>query len=137
MSVWPNRVPAPPPLAGAEGALISVSIHVQPSCLESLLEALAAVDFPINPEIYHDAAMVYRYADGREKTEPVTLVEFPAYQNRLDEVRRSVEAFGFEADSIHAVGMLEQIQSEVPREAAPEGAAYVSRHRVKRRAAAV
>jgi hypothetical protein len=33
--------------------------------------------------------------------------------------------------------MLDEIQSELQLEPAPEGAAYVSRHRVKRRPAAV
>ena len=69
MSVWPKTLPVTTPsLSTAEGALVSVSIHAEPHCLESLLEALAQVSFPINPQIYHDAALVYRYADGREQT---------------------------------------------------------------------
>ena len=137
MSVWPKTLPVTPSLSTAEGTLISVSIHVEPHCLESLLEALALVSFPINPRIYHDAALVYRYADGREKTEPITMVEFPAYEERLAEVRRSMQAYGFEPDCLHAVGMLEEIQSELQEEPAPEGAAYVSRYRVKHRRAVV
>ena len=43
-------------LCGREGVLVSVSIHVDPRHLESLLEALAHLQFPINPQIYHDAA---------------------------------------------------------------------------------
>ncbi len=88
MSVWPETPLLVPSLSTAEGALVSVSIHVEPHCLESLLEALAQVSFPINPQIYHDAALIYRYADGREQTEPITLVEFPAYEGRLVEVRQ-------------------------------------------------
>lgn len=137
MSVWPKTLPVTPSLSTAEGALVSVSIHAEPHCLESLLEALAQVSFPINPQIYHDAALVYHYADGREQTVPITLVEFPAYDNRLDEVSRAVQAYGFPPDCIHTVGMLDDIQSDLQREPAPEGAAYVSRYRVKRRAAAV
>ena len=137
MSVWPKTLPVTPSLSTAEGALVSVSIHAEPHCLESLLEALAQVSFPINPQIYHDAALVYRYADGREQTVPITLVEFPAYENRLDEVSRAVEAYGFPPDCIHTVGMLDDIQSDLQREPAPEGAPYVSRYRVKRRAATV
>ena len=137
MSVWPETLPVTPSLSTAEGALVSVSIHVEPHCLESLLEALALVSFPINPQIYHDAALVYRYADGRDETESITLVEFPAYEGRLDEVSRSVQAYGFPPDCIHVVGMLDEIQSDWQKEPAPEGAAYVSRYRVKRRAAAV
>jgi hypothetical protein len=136
MSVWPNTRPLVPSLSTAEGALVSVSIHVEPHCLESLLEALALVSFPINPQIYHDAALVYRFADGREETEPVTMVEFPAYEARLPEVRHAVKAYGFEPDCIQAVGMWEEIQSDRQEEPVPEGSAYVSRYRVKHRAAA-
>ena len=137
MSVWPKTLPVTPSLSTAEGALVSVSIHAEPHCLESLLEALAQVSFPINPQIYHDAALVYRYADGREQTVPITLVEFPAYENRLDEVSRAVQAYGFPPDCIHTVGMLDDIQSDQQKEPAPDGAPYVSRYRLKRRAAAV
>jgi len=137
MSVWPKTLPVTPSLSTAEGALVSVSIHAEPHCLESLLEALAQVSFPINPQIYHDAALVYHYADGREQTVPITLVEFPAYENRLDEVSRAVQAYGFPPDCIHTVGMLDEIQSDQQKEPAPEGAPYVSRYRLKRRAAAV
>ena len=55
MSVWPKILPSTPSLSGREGDLISVSINVDPRYLESLLEALAQVSFPINPQIYHDA----------------------------------------------------------------------------------
>ena len=137
MSVWPKTLPVTPSLSTAEGALVSVSIHAEPHCLESLLEALAQVSFPINPQIYHDAALVYRYADGREQTVPITLVEFPAYENRLNEVSRAVKSYGFPPDCIHTVGMLDDIQSDLQREPAPEGAPYVLRYRVKRRAATV
>jgi hypothetical protein len=137
MSVWPKTPPVSPLLSTAEGALVSVSIHVQPHCLESLLESLAQVSFPINPQIYHDAALVYRYPDGRDETESITLVEFPAYEDRLDEVRRAVQSYGFEADCIQAIGMLDEIQSDLQAEAAPEGAPYVSRVRLKHRQAAV
>jgi hypothetical protein len=137
MSVWPKTLPATPSLSTAEGALVSVSLHAEPHCLESLLEALAQVSFPINPQIYHDAALVYRYTDGREQTVPITLVEFPAYDNHLLEVRRAVEAYGFPSDCIHTVAMLDDIQSDLQKEPAPEGAPYVSRYRLKRRAAAV
>ena len=137
MSVWPETRPLVPSLSTAEGALVSVSIHVEPHCLESLLEALALVSFPINPQIYHDAALVYRYADGRSETESVTLVEFPAYEGRLAEVRSAIQAYGFQPDCIHAIGMLDEIHSDLQLEPAPEGAAYVSRYRVKHRPAMV
>ena len=116
MSVWPKTLPASPSLLGREGALVSVSIDVDPRRLESLLEALAQATFPINPQIYHDAAVVYLYADGREQTRTATLVEFPAYEGRLDELRSTLGAYGFEPASVHAISMLDEIQRE-PREA--------------------
>ena len=137
MSVWPGTLPESPSLSTPEGALVSVSIHVEPHHLESLLEALAEVSFPINPQIYHDAALVYRFADGHREGKSATLVEFPACEGRLDEVRAALQAYDFPADCVHAVGMLDEIQAEQHLEPAPEGAAYVSRYRVKRRAAAV
>ena len=116
----------PESLATSEGALISISISVEPSRLESLLEALAGVSFPVNPQIYHDAAIVRRLPDGREESESTTLVEFPGYASRLEEVRQVIAAFGFDPACIQVTAMLEEIQSE---------AGYISRPRVKRRAA--
>jgi len=52
MSVWQDT-PSASALGGSEGELISVSISVDPRDLEALLESLAQVDFPINPQIYH------------------------------------------------------------------------------------
>ena len=127
MSVWP--------LSTSEGQLVSVSIRVNPGELESLLEALAKVSFPINPQIYHDAAVVYRFPDDREETESATLVEFPAYEARLNEVRTALESYGFEPGSMLVIAMLDEIQSSSHPEPAPPGANYVSRYRVKHRAA--
>jgi hypothetical protein len=120
-------------LATAEGALVCVSLDVEPQRLESMLEALALVNFPINPQIYHDAAMVYRFADGREVSEALTLVEFPAYEGHLAMVRATIQACGFAPSCVHVRAMLEDIQTLGPAEAAPAGAPYVSRRRIKRR----
>ncbi|HTS60655.1 MAG TPA: hypothetical protein VMH28_01450 [Candidatus Acidoferrales bacterium] len=127
MSVWP--------LATSEGQLVSVSVRVHPNELESLLEVLAQVSFPINPQIYHDAAVVYRYADDREETESVTLVEFPAYEGHLAEVRAALASYGFEPGAMLVVAMLDEIQSEAHADPPPPGAAYIARYRVKHRAA--
>jgi hypothetical protein len=132
MSVWPAAVPSPS-LSSREGDLVSVSIDVAPRDLEALLESLARVDFPINPQIYHDAEMVYQYRDGHEKTEATTLVEFPAYAGRLGEVREALAAFGFDPGSVSVTGMWEEIHAECAPEPAPPGAAYVSRRRSKLR----
>ena len=95
MSVW-QCPPSASLLSGSEGELVSVSITVDPRDLEGLLEALAHVDFPINPQIYHGAA---------------TIVEFPAYAGQLPQVRAALAACGIDAAAIRVARMLEQIQS--------------------------
>jgi len=135
MSVWPKTLSDGSSLSGREGTLVSVSINVDPRRLESLLEALAQIGFPINPQIYHDAFLVYRYPDGHEETEATTLVEFPAYADRLDEVRRAIEANGFDPGCTQVVGMLDEIQESWAPEPAPAGAPYIARYRVKYRVA--
>jgi len=120
-------------LCGRDGALVSVSIHVDPRHLESLLEALAHLQFPINPQIYHDAALIYRFSDLHEETEATTLVEFPAYEAQLSEVRATLSAYNFDPRSLQVTGMLDDIHAGSTEEAAPVGARYVSRLRVKRR----
>ena len=116
MSVWPNHSIAAPALESSEGALISVSVNVEPQLLEDLLEALAQLQFPINPQIYHDAALRYVYADGREVTVPTTLVDFPAYSGRLPEIRRMLEAYNFAPNSLHVTGMLDDIHADLLQE---------------------
>ena len=137
MSVWPqsNRVAAS--LSGREGDLISISINVDPRYLESLLETLATVSFPVNPQIYHDAAIVYSYADGREETQATTLVEFPAYGGQLAEVCRALASGGCDPADLEVTSMLEEIRSDISFATPPPGATYVARHRLKHRAAGV
>jgi len=135
MSVWPKTTVGPL-LSGSKGALVSVSINVDPRHLESLLEALAQVSFPINPQIYHDALMVYRYADEREESEATTLVEFPAYAAQIEETQHALEAYGFDPGTMQVTTMLEEIHSAPQPEPAPAGAPYLSRYRVKHRLAA-
>ena len=66
------------PLAGSQGQLLTVSILSEPRNLERLLDRLGESRFPIDPQIYHDA-----HIEGRT----ATLVEFPAYDGWLDELR--------------------------------------------------
>ncbi|MBI1898120.1 MAG: hypothetical protein HYZ57_19330 [Acidobacteria bacterium] len=80
MSVWAAHPPGPS-LAGIEGELVSVRIAIEPRYLEELLEALAEVSFPINPEIHH----------GRP-----TEVDFPAYETRLGEMRKILGRHDFD-----------------------------------------
>jgi len=73
-------------LFGLEGELISLSIATEPKHLEDLLEALALLDFPVNPQLYHRPAEV--------------LVEFPAYSTQVEKVRGALVRQGFASDGI-------------------------------------
>ncbi len=66
-----------PALFSPEGELIFLRISIEPRLLEDLLEALALLSFPINPQLYHRPARV--------------IVEFPAYSNQLEEVRAALK----------------------------------------------
>ena len=94
MSVWPTAVPGHPLLSGPQGELIQVRVSTDPRLLEDLLECLAGVPFPINPRIIH----------GRP-----TVVEFPAYEARLFQVRDALRTYGFEAASMSTSSMLDAI----------------------------
>lgn len=113
-----------PVLSGAEGELVSVDVAVDPRLLEKALEALANLGFPVNPQIYHQAAIGRVFPGGEERLEPVTMVEFPAFSGRLDEVRHALRKLGLPAQSVHVRRMLDEIHSGPYSEAAPAGAAY-------------
>jgi hypothetical protein len=128
MSVWSSFPPEPSPaLLGSEGELVSISVTVEPRDLEDLLEALAALDFPINPQIYHDAVVVYVDRDGAERVEPSTLVEFPAYGGRVEEIRTVLDAYGFRGHQVSVSAMLDEIHGSERTEPAPEGAGFAYR----------
>jgi hypothetical protein len=133
MSTWSGGAPVYS-LAGSEGELVSARITIEPRLLEALLEALAQVPFPINPQIYHHATVVYVYSDGSRRAEPTTMVEFPAYTTRLEEVRKALSQHGFDKSCLHVVPMMEYIHSDVEREAAPRGAPYTAVLRYKKSA---
>ncbi len=86
-----DRLPA---LSTPEGELVSVSIQVDPRYLEDLLECLAEIDFPINPQIYH----------GRP-----TSVEFPAYEARVPALRKKVQSAGFTSNTISVKPMVDAL----------------------------
>ncbi|HLK47498.1 MAG TPA: hypothetical protein VKT49_05150 [Bryobacteraceae bacterium] len=133
MSVWAD-IPAAA-LSGSSGALVSISIDVPARDLEDLLETLARLSFPVNPQIYHEAAMVYVFADGSQKTEAATLVEFPAYAGQLAEVREGLAGAGFNPSRVQVIDMLAAIHGEPLLEAAPPGVPYAGRFRQRFRAA--
>lgn len=128
MSVWPNFPPETShALLGSGGELISISVTVAPRDLEDLLEALAALDFPVNPQIYHDATVVYVDCDGSQHLEASTLVEFPAYGDRVLEIRKLLYAYGLERHAIWVSSMLDEIHGGERVEPAPAGAAFAYR----------
>jgi len=81
-------------LSGREGELVSVRVSIEPRLLEDLLESLATVSFPVNPQLYH----------GRP-----TVVELPAYEMRIDELRLILQRAGFDSAGIQIYPMLEAI----------------------------
>ena len=128
------RLSCPPPnlsLSGSEGELISVRISVEPRLLEELLEALAEIQFPINPQIYHKAATVYVYADGHRVEELTTMVEFPAFRGRLGEVQDNLRRHGFDPGSLHVKSMLDDLHATFDVDQAPPGAPYTTVVRYK------
>jgi hypothetical protein len=71
--------PAEGVLLGREGELIFLSIATEPKLLEDLLEVLAGLDFPVNPQLYHGQTEV--------------TVEFPAYSGQVERVRDALRDF--------------------------------------------
>ena len=92
MSVW-----QPAALVGVEGELVSVTVSVDPRDLEEVLEVLAELNFPVNPQICHG---------------PSTTVEFPAYAVHLADIGARLGAAGFHAVSVKR--MWEEIHAPSP-----------------------
>ncbi len=125
MNVWPaTRPPDCPSLVGSEGELVSISLAVEPRLLERLLELLAVLPFPVNPEIHHDAQIARLFPDGRRETEPATIIAFPAYASRLAQVREALASAGFDPASAWASNMLERIHSDYEAGPVLPGAPY-------------
>ncbi|HYP05101.1 MAG TPA: hypothetical protein VER03_02605 [Bryobacteraceae bacterium] len=95
MSVWSTAVPEHAVLAGAKGELVQVRVSTDPRLLEDLLECLAGVSFPINPQIIHGLP---------------TVVEFPAYEACLYEVRDALRTYGFSSTSLQVSSMIDSIR---------------------------
>lgn len=119
MCAWSESITPQPALHGTSGELVSVRIAVEPRLLETLLEALSEVSFPINPEIYHQAVVVCITDGGRRESKPATLVEFPAYRDGLAEVRQALEAHGLDPAAIQVRSMLSEIQQGPKRPDVP------------------
>lgn len=71
---------------GIEDKLVSLRVSVEPRLLEDLLEVLARLDFPVNPQLYHRPAQV--------------TVEFPVSSTRVDDVREALSNHGLSAFSL-------------------------------------
>jgi len=84
-------------LFGREGELICLAVATEPKLLENLLEALASLDFPVNPQLYHRPAQV--------------LVEFPAYSSQVEQVRDELLRHGFDAGAIQLSRPLARAES--------------------------
>jgi hypothetical protein len=96
VSFWHGTVAPAPILAGTEGELVSVSITTDPRHLEGLLECLASLPFPVNPELFHGLP---------------TVVEFPAYEGWLPYIREILKAWGFDPDAVGIHPMIERLAS--------------------------
>ena len=83
MTAYPSGASAETALFGRQGELVSLSVSAEPRLLEDLLEALAALDFPVNPQLYHRPAQVR--------------VEFPAYSTQVEQVRNALRSRGFDS----------------------------------------
>ena len=83
MTVLDHDAAQNPALFGQDGELVSVCVSIEPRLLEDLLEALAALEFPVNPQFYHQTAQVS--------------VEFPAYAPQLEKIRVVLARQGFDA----------------------------------------
>ncbi len=99
MSVWPQSGEQNPALRGLEGELVAVRVSIEPRLLERLLDALAHLDFPINPQIYHDAERA-----------PVAVVEFSAWAGKMDAVREALRLEALDGAAVTVRGMLEDIR---------------------------
>lgn len=94
MSAWPAACT----LATNEGELVLIRVSVEPRLLEDLLETLAELPFPINPQIYHEV-----------RTTQKTSVEFPAYGSWTGSIRSALATAGLAAQlSVHP--MLEELR---------------------------
>ena len=93
MSYWSEATS--PALHGAEGDLVHVKVNVPSRCLEDLLDALARLHFPINPEIRHGY--------------PDTTVEFPAYDTHVGAIEKVLRAAGIVGARLELANMLRAI----------------------------
>jgi hypothetical protein len=95
MRFRPEVEPDSTALRGLNGELVLVRARVDSRLLEELLEVLSDADFPINPEIRHGF--------------PDTIVEFPAYDNQIAEIRALIQRAGLRQVNLELANMLRAI----------------------------
>ena len=76
-----------------EGELVLVRLRVASRQLEDVLEALAALPFPVNPDLHHVALE--------------SVIEFPAYTAQLAAVHAAMAPFEL---AVETTGMLQAIR---------------------------
>jgi len=94
MTAYPRTAGNATALFGRQGELVSLQVAAEPRLLEDLLEVLASLDFPVNPQLYHRPAQVF--------------VEFPAYAAQVDQVRKALRSTGFDPGSLQVSRILAQ-----------------------------
>ncbi len=94
MSARTNSGSPPRFLAGSEGELVLIRIATEPRCLEELLDCLAGLPFPVNPQLYHGVP---------------TVVEFPAYAGKLASVSEALSLYGFDPATMRVDPMIQAI----------------------------
>jgi len=93
MSVWSDVVPShTSPLLGPDGVLVVVRIRCEANRLEDLLEALAELPHPLNPQIRH-----------HQGGGPETIVEVPAYGAWIEEMSAALTGAGFPTGALEVV----------------------------------
>lgn len=95
MCAW-SPAPVAAVFSTPEGELIQIRVSTEPWHLESVLDCLASLSFPINPQIYHGIP---------------TVVEFPGYLNQVPDIRKSFEENGLDPATIQTSSMLEAIRA--------------------------
>jgi len=88
----PLDAPVVSSLRGSGGELLRIRIAADARHLEDVLEAVAELPFPVNPEIQHGAHQ--------------SQIEFPAYSQWLDEIRTALESSGLSRDLVEVQTVL-------------------------------
>jgi hypothetical protein len=83
-------------LSTSDGDLVLAVIYCDARLLEDLLECLAGLPFPVNPQIYHGQP---------------TRIEFPAYANQIPHMEIALSDAGFPRTSLWVRPMLAAISA--------------------------